>query len=937
MTQPIKKLFLLDGMSLIYRAHFAFGAAASIATASGLKTGAILGFVNTLVEMLHKEQPTHVVVAFDAKEKTFRHTLFSDYKSHRQAQPEDISTALPHIKAILEGFGIVFIEQPGYEADDILGTLAQRAVAMGFHTYIMSTDKDLAQMVQHNVFLYKPGRNGQKATIWGEKEVVEAWGITRPAQVVDVLALEGDASDFIPGIPSIGKKTAQKLIQTFGTFENVLAHSHQLRGTVQKNLIQYAQQGILSKKLVAICTHVPIDLDLDSCTYREPDPSKLLPLLTLLELKGVQKRLFPKQTASEPKGPIPLPDLFDTAAGNVPPMNSKDAENHIIFSTINDVPHCYTLVETVSDCCALVQRLQQTAVWAFDTESTGLDPHQATLLGISFSCSKGTGYYVAIPSKESEKKLFVDLLKPLFLSTSICKVGQNLKYDLILLERSGIHVSAPLFDTMIAHALLEPDMRHNLTALSEKYLHYTPVSIETLIGPKGKNQKNMLDVPLRQVALYASEDADLALQLYEKLAPALQEQLLEKLFYTVEMPLVPVLVSMERAGVSLDTDFLTALGAAMRTEALQLQEQIYASAGMVFHIGSPKQLGMVLFEKLNLIDNPVKTSSGQYATGEEVLAKLADAHPIVTEVLAYRELQKLRSTYVDALPTLLHSTDGRIHTSYQQTIVSTGRLSSVNPNLQNIPIRTEKGRALRKAFIPHAPGDLLFSADYSQIELRVMAAYAQDATMIQAFKEDQDIHQITASKLFNVPLDEVDGEMRRKAKVANFGIIYGISAFGLAQRMGNLSRGEAARLIAAYFNEFPGIKHYMEQTIASAREKGYVTTLLGRKRFLPDIQSRNAVVRGFAERNAINTPIQGSAAELIKLAMIHIQAWLQQEGLRSKMILQVHDELVFNVPAVEVPLLQQHIPRLMAEAFPLDNVPIKVHWGVGAHWLEAHA
>lgn len=936
MTQPIKKLFLLDGMSLIYRAHFAFGAS-SIATASGLKTGAILGFVNTLVEVLHKEKPTHVVVAFDAKEKTFRHALFPDYKSHRQAQPEDISTAIPHIKAILEGFGIVFMEQPGYEADDILGTLAQRAAAMGFHTYIMSTDKDLAQVVQPTVFLYKPGRNGQKATIWGEQEVVEAWGITRPAQVVDILALEGDASDFIPGIPSIGKKTAQKLIQTFDTFENVLAHSHQLRGTVQKNLIQYAQQGILSKKLVAICTHVPIVLDLDGCTYREPDPSKLVPLFALLELKGVQKRLFQKQAPSEPKGPSPLSSLFDAASDSVPHTHSKEVEIHTIFNTINDVPHSYTLVETVPDCCALVQRLQQTSVWAFDTETTGLDPHQATLLGISFSCSKGVGYYVVIPSKESEKELFLDLLRPLFLSSSMCKVGQNLKYDLILLERVGIHVSAPLFDTMIAHALLEPDMRHNLTTLSEKYLHYTPISIEELIGPKGKNQKNMLDVPLHQVVLYASEDADLTLQLYEKLLPELQEQLLENLFSTVEMPLVPVLVSMERAGVSLDTHFLIALGAEMQAEARQLQEQIYASAGVVFNIGSPKQLGMVLFEKLKLIAKPVKTTSGQYATGEEVLAKLAYAHPIVGDVLAYRELQKLRSTYVDALPTLVHSTDGRIHTSYQQTIVSTGRLSSVNPNLQNIPIRTEKGRALRKAFIPHTVGDVLLSADYSQIELRVMAAYAQDATMIQAFKEDQDIHQITASKLFNVPLTEVDGEMRRKAKIANFGIIYGISAFGLAQRMGNLSRGEAARLIEAYFDEFPGIQHYMEQTIACAREKGYVTTLLGRKRFLPDIQSRNAVVRGFAERNAINTPIQGSAAELIKLAMIDIQAWLQQEGLRSKMILQVHDELVFNVPAVEAPLLQQEIPRRMAEAFPLANVPIKVHCGVGANWLEAHA
>ncbi|WP_422389231.1 DNA polymerase I [Cardinium endosymbiont of Tipula unca] len=931
MSQP-KRIFLLDAMSLIYRAHYAFGNMPT-SNVQDIKTGAILGFVNTLLEVLQKETPTHVVVAFDAKEKTFRHELFPAYKSHRQAQPEDISIAIPYIKNILNGFGILFVENVGYEADDLLGTLAQKAAKMGFKAYIMSTDKDLCQIVGHNIYIYKPASHGQKSMVLGEKEVLAQWEIVRPEQVRDILALEGDASDFIPGIPSIGKKTARRLIKEFDSLENLLAHTHQLTGKLKENIIQYADQGLLSKQLATIYTEVPIDVDIEQCSYHGPDRAKLEPIFDLLEFKSLKKRLFGTTTLAENKEINRTPSLFDYPS-------IKEAQNttvpHIVFSTIHSTPHAYTLIQCLSDCQKLIRKLQKEPIWALDTETTSLDPHVAKLLGISFSCKTGEGYYLSIPTDQRDAEPFLQLLHPLLRDENLLKVGQNLKYDLIVLQRHGLSVAPPMFDTMIAHALVAPDMPHNLTALSEKYLNYTPIPIEHLIGPKGKQQSNMAEVPLEQVTTYAAEDADLTLQIYEKISLALQKEALADLFYRAEMPLVQVLVAMEIEGVSIDVSFLKALAKDMQTEASILKNKIFTLAGMEFNIGSPKQLGEVLFEKLELSAKPIKTKSGQYATGEEVLAKLVSVHPIVKTIMAYRALQKLRSTYVEALPNMVHLTDGCVHTSYQQTVVTTGRLSSINPNLQNIPIKTEKGRELRKAFIPHNKGNFLLSADYSQIELRVMAAYAQDATMIDAFKEDKDIHQITASKLFKIPLEDVDAEMRGKAKIANFGIIYGISAFGLSQRMGNLSRHEAVHLIDAYFQEFPGIKRYMEKTIADAQDKGYVTTLMGRKRFLPDIHSRNAAARGFAERNAINTPIQGSAAEMIKLAMIDIQNWLQTNGFRSKMIMQVHDELVFNVPQEELADLQKYIPVFMMQALPLENVPIKVNCGIGLNWLEAH-
>ncbi|MCT4696970.1 MAG: DNA polymerase I [Candidatus Cardinium sp.] len=875
-----KKLFLLDGMSLIYRAYFALGKAVTV-TRQGIQTGAILGFVNTLVEVLQKEKPTHLIVAFDDKAKTFRHELFPAYKSHRPAQPEEISIAIPYIQAILDGFGILSVTCSGYEADDLLGTLAKKAV--GATTYIVSTDKDLAQVVTDGIYLYKPNSHGQKATILGKKEILAEWEIVRPEQVRDILALAGDPSDFIPGIPSIGKKTARKLIKAFDHLENVLAHSHTLKGRLKANLIEYADQGLLSKQLATICTDVPIALDWEACRYQGPNRTKLESLFTSLEFKQLQQRLFGGATA----------DLFQTTER--------------VAATL-----------TQPDCATLMQKLQHIAVWAFDIATTHIDPHRADLLGIAFSYQTGQIDYLMIPTDPAAAEPLLALLQPLFNRRDICKVGHNIKDALIVLQRYGLHVAPPLFDTMIAHALVAPDGRHTFAALSEQYLDYTPNDRETVAPEAHKG--------------YLNEQAALTLQVYPKLVQALMDEAMERLFYEVEMPLVPVLAAIEIEGVAIDLTLLKQLGEEMERTTHDLKEKIYTLAETNFNIDSPKQLGKVLFEKLKLHEKPIQTKGGQYATGESVLAKLTKVHPIVPIIMEHRAWQKLRSTYVDALPTMVHPIDQRLHAAYHQTVATTGRLSATGPNLQNIPIKATIG--LRKAFIPHRQGDCLFSADYSQIELRIMAAYAQDATMISAFQADKDIHQITARKLFKT--EEVDQEMRRKAKIANFGIIYGISAFGLAERMGNVSRKEAAELIAAYFEEFPGIKNHMEHAIAQAKQKGYATTLLGRKRWLPDIHARNSALRSFAERNAINTPIQGSAAEMIKLAMIQIHHWLTSHKLKSKLIIQVHDELVFNVPTEEVAEIQHHIPLLMAQALPLANVPIKVNGHIGANWLEAH-
>ena len=915
MPQTPKKLLLLDGMSLIYRSYFALSKVLTT-TASQIKTGAILGFVNTLVEVIQKEEPTHIIVAFDAKEKTFRHELFSAYKSHREEQPEEITEAMPYIKQILDGFGILYMQYPGYEADDLLGTLATQAAARGLSVYIMSTDKDLAQIVGNNIYLYKPASHGNKATIWGEKEILAAWQINKIAQVTDILALAGDRSDFIPGIPSIGKKTAQKLIQQFDSVENLLASTHQLTGKIKEKISQYADQGILSKKLATICTTVPITLDVEGCSYRGPDQAKLEPLFTLLEFKGLIKRLF---------YPPPLPSLFDLTPTNT--QHNRQIERAVPpFRELKS--YAYTLVQTLFDCQKLIEKLQAAKAWSFDIALTDIDPHQAALLGISFAYKEGAAYYVALPTDTTAQQAFLSCLQPLFLHDQSVKVGHNLKYKLTVLQRQGVQVAPPLFDLMIAHALLEPDRQHDLSVLSARYL--SDPTIPSLTIAEGAQHSWSFD----QLTSYFPAATDLYLQLYPKLTLELQAQGLEQLCYAVEMPLVQVLASMEIEGVAIDTFFLATLSKSIQEDIENIKQKIYAFAATTFNINSPKQLGEVLFKQLQLNLKPNKTPHGQYATGEEVLAKLSKAHPIIEAIMAYRILQKLLSTYIDKLPAMVHPIDHRIHTVYQQTVVATGRLSSVAPNLQNIPIKTAQGREIRRAFIPHHKGDFLLTADYSQIELRVMASYAQDDAMTMAFAHDLDIHQFTASRLFKVPLEEVDRAMRSKAKVANFGIIYGISAFGLAQRMRNISRKEADQLILDYFEKFPGIKKYMETIVAYAQERGYVTTILGRKRWLPDIYSRNTTVRKLAERSAINTPIQGSAAEMIKLAMIEIHCWLQKEKLKSRMVMQVHDELVLNVPAEEINLVKEQVVRCMVNALPLPHIPIKVNCKIGRNWLE---
>ena len=913
-------------MALIYRAHFAFSKNPRI-NSKGINTGAVLGFTNSLVEIIRKEAPTHLAVAFDLPGPTFRHQAFEAYKAHREAQPEDITLAIPYVKKIVRAFQIPVLEKEGYEADDVIGTLARQASQDHFEVYMMTPDKDFGQLVDDHIYLYKPAFLGNGVTVLGKKEVLEKWGIQRVDQVRDILGLQGDAVDNIPGIPKVGPKTAQKLIQDFGSVENLIANADQLQGKLRENVLTYGQQGLLSKALATIHTDVPLDFDLAQSQYHGPNEAQLKDLFHELEFRTLLQRLFGEEAT--PTKPEAQTVLFDNPATPDTPSPPTTP-----LATLATTKHQYHLVDTPTLRQELLQQLSGQEVICFDTETSSLDPHQATLLGIALAYKPGEAYYVPLPKDPSVAQQIVQEFQPLLESTTICKVGQNLKYDISVLQRYGVTVALPIFDTMLAHYLLAPDTRHNLTVIAEQYLHYTPMPIEALIGPKGKGQRSLQEVDVALVKEYAGEDADITLQLYYQLAPAIKQQRLEKLLYEVELPLVSVLAAMEHAGVKVDTEVLAKLSKSMTQERQVLEQEIHALAGEAFNIASPKQLGDILFGKLKLIDQPKKTKTGQYATGEEILQTLAKDYPIAAKIIEYRELQKLQSTYVDALPTLLSPVDGLIHTSYNQAVASTGRLSSTYPNLQNIPIRTEKGRAIRQAFVPRSPKHRLLSADYSQIELRIMASFSKDPSMMAAFQAGKDIHQATASQLFKVPLAEVTTDMRRKAKTANFGIIYGISAFGLAQRL-HITRSEATALIQAYFKEFPAIKAYMDAVIERARVQGYVTTLLGRKRWLRDINSRNAALRGFAERNAINAPIQGSAAEMIKIAMIHIHNWMQQEKLHTSMVLQVHDELVFDAPEEEIPLLQQHVPMMMKKALPLA-VPIEVSVQVGENWLDAH-
>ncbi|MFD2246880.1 DNA polymerase I [Pontibacter ruber] len=946
MSEPRKKLFLLDALALIYRAHFAFSKNPRI-NSKGMNTGAALGFTNTLVEVLQKEKPTHIGVAFDSAAKTFRHDNFAEYKANRQAQPEDISLAIPYCKKIVEAFNIPVLILDGYEADDIIGTLACKAEKAGFDVYMMTPDKDYCQLVNEHIFLYKPAFLGNAVEVWDVQKVLEKWEIERVEQVIDILGLQGDAVDNIPGIPGIGEKTAKSLIQKYGSVENLLAHSGELKGKQKENVETYAEQGLMSKELATIHCDVPLPFDPEALHYDGPNEEQLTELFAELEFRQLSQRVLGHTPAAAPAKPAARKgkpadqqqtSLFDLQVSTEVAVAEETAEGIAQpVQNIRNTLHDYYLINTPELRKSLVGYLLQQQEISFDTETTSIDPITARLVGMSFSYLPGEAYYVPVPPDDrQEAQRIIDEFRPVLEHEGIAKIGQNIKYDILVLKNYNLEIAGPVFDTMLAHYLLEPEMRHNMDVLSETYLNYHPVPITDLIGPKGKNQKTMGDLAPEDIKDYACEDADVTLRLKNYFEPLLQEQKLMKLFNEVENPLVQVLADIEKEGITIDANALADFSLQLEGEIRKIEDQIYTLAGEQFNIGSPKQLGEVLFDKLELQGKSKvkKTKTGQHATGEEILSKLAGEHEIVRLILDHRQLTKLKSTYVDTLPQLVCAQDGRVHTSFNQAVTATGRLSSTNPNLQNIPIRTERGREIRKAFVARDSKHLLISADYSQIELRIMADFSGDPTMKEAFRNGLDIHASTASKVFHVPLDMVDSEMRRKAKTINFGIIYGISAFGLAERL-NIPRREAADIIEAYFAEFPAVKEYMDNAIQKAREQEYVETLLGRRRYLRDINSRNQNMRGFAERNAINAPIQGTAADIIKIAMINIRDYLKHEKLQTRMILQVHDELLFDAPKDEVEIVTPKIVELMTNALPL-SVPMEVGLGVGQNWLEAH-
>jgi len=938
MSKPEKTLFLLDAMALIYRAHFAFSKNPRI-NSKGLNTGAPFGFTNSLFEIIDKRKPTHIAVAFDTHAPTFRHVEYEPYKANREETPEDIKIGTPIIKDIVRAFNIPVLELDGYEADDVIGTFAKKAARQGFEVFMMTPDKDYGQLVEEHVYLYKPAFMGNGVDIMGVPEILAKWDIQRIDQVVDMLGLQGDAVDNIPGIPSVGPKTAAKLLKEYDTLENIVAHAHELKGKLAEKVAEFGDQGILSKKLARIEIEVPIEFVEEDMVYTGPNVEKLTEIFEELEFRTTLKRILGQPTPAAPRVAKPktaVSDQMGLFGDDAPTLQSSSEEAYVPEkNNLANTAHDYQLVDTPELRKRLVKYLLVQDEISFDTETDNLDPIEANMVGIAFSYQKGEAYYVPTPPDDkAETQLIVDEFRPVFESEKISKIAQNAKYDVQIMKNYNIAVKGPIFDTMLAHYLIDPDTRHNMDTLAENYLNYSPVSITELIGKKGVKQGNMRDVPVHQVVEYAGEDADITYQLKTSLQPMLEEGTLKKLFEEVEIPLMHVLADIEYNGVKIDVDVLSAMSKELEVEALKAQTEIFEMAGEEFNVASPKQLGVVLFDKLKLIDKPKKTKTGQYATGEDILSKLAVEHDIARRILEFREYQKLKSTYVDALPTMVSPVDGLVHTDYRQAVAATGRLSSNNPNLQNIPIRTPKGREIRKAFIPRSEEYTLLAADYSQIELRIVASLAKDEGMIEAFKSGRDIHSTTASKVFNVPLEEVDRDMRRKAKEVNFGLIYGISAFGLAQNIG-ISRTEAQQIITAYFNEFPGVKSYMDAQVNKAREFTYVETVLGRRRYLRDIHSKNMTVRGHAERNAINAPIQGSAADMIKVAMINIHKWMKQENMKSKMIMQVHDELVFDVHKSELEIMKTKIPELMMGAVELD-VPMEVEVGVGENWLIAH-
>lgn len=923
-----KRLFLLDAYALIYRAYYGLIKNPRI-NSKGVNTSAIFGFVNTLEEVLRKENPTHIAVGFDPAGPTFRHEAFEQYKAQREETPEVIRQSVPVIKEIIRAYNIPLIEVAGYEADDVIGTLAKEAEKAGFDTYMMTPDKDYGQLVSPHIFIYKPLFGGN-FEVRGVEEVTAKYGIERPEQVIDILGLMGDASDNIPGCPGIGEKTAMKLVQEFGSIENLLAGTEKLKGATKTKIESHTEEIKFSKFLATIKTDVPVTFDEEALRRSPVDEEALRKIFEELEFRNLAERILGKNTPTSPaaeSAPVQgsLFDLFAT--------EGTSEEKYSTLRDVNSTTHTYQLFNKEGDMVRLAHTLETCQKFAFDTETTGIEPMTAELVGMSFAIDEGEAYYVPVPAEKAAAERIVNIFKKALENPSSQKIGQNIKYDYIMMRRYGVRPAGAFFDTMVAHYLLQPEQRHNMDYLAEIYLGYKTIHIEELIGPKGKGQRSMRDVAPEQVCPYAAEDADITLQLKNRLEGELAREGMEPLFYDIEMPLVRVLAEMEICGVRIDTEALRRSSADLGKRLAAIEQEIYELAGTPFNISSARQVGEILFERLKIDEKARKTKTGQYSTTEEVLEKLRYRHPVVDKILTYRGLRKLLSTYIDALPELINPATGKIHTSFNQTVTATGRLSSSNPNLQNIPIRDDEGREIRRAFIPEE-GALFFSADYSQIELRIMAHLSGDPAMTEAFVSGHDIHAATAAKIYKVGIDEVTKEMRRKAKTANFGIIYGISTFGLAERL-NIPRSEAKQLIDGYFETFPRVKQYMEQSIEVAREKGYVETLNGRKRMLPDINSHNSVVRGYAERNAINAPIQGSAADIIKIAMVRIFDRFEREGLQAKMILQVHDELNFTVPLTEIDTVSRIVKEEMERAATL-RVPLIADTGTGSNWLEAH-
>lgn len=936
-----KRLFLLDGMALVYRAHFAF-ATRPILTSAGLNTSALFGFTNTLLDLINKHEPTHLAVALDTSEPTARHKEYPAYKAQREAMPEDLSAALPHVARLCEAFRIPLIKCPGYEADDIVGTLARVAEKKGFETFMVTPDKDFAQLVSESTFMLKPGRKGDEIEILKVPDVLEKWGIERTEQVIDILGLCGDASDNIPGVPGIGQKTASKLILKYGSIENLLEHVEELKGKQKENLVNHQKEAHLSKRLATIDRDVPMELTLDELVRQEPDEETLKQLCIEFEFNSIGRRLFGDDFKA---GRGKMEGASSSAKS---PDKKTDASSETLTAMVDlkdqsKVDHEYVCVRTPEERSALIKKLAKQKIFCFDSETTGLDPKTADVIGLAFSFEPHRAYYVpVIPydqqgmplAEESRSEEVLESFRSVLEDEAISKVGHNLKYDLSVLRWRGIRVGGAIRDTMLMHCLIEPDLRHGMDFLAEMYLGYSPVSITKLIGEKGKDQKDMLSVPLGQLTAYAAEDADITWQLYQALEPKLVESGQSAVYSDIEAPLVRVLVEMEHDGVRLDSNALHQFSVQLGNQIETLEKEIYELAGSEFNLNSPKQLGEILFGEMKLIDKPKKTKTGQFATNEQVLMTLATEHEIVRKILDYRTATKLKSTYADTLPDAIFAETGRVHTTYHQAATATGRLNSQGPNLQNIPIRTDLGQEIRRAFVPRGKGFRLLSADYSQIELRIIAALSGDEGMLAAFKTGEDIHTATAAKVYGVFPEMVTSEMRRKAKMVNFGVAYGISAFGLSQRLG-IPRKEAAEIIAQFFANFPGVKHYIDSTIEGAREKGYVETVSGRRRYLRDINSANGTVRGGAERNAINSPIQGTAADMIKIAMTRVACELEKRGLKTRLLLQVHDELVFDLWEEEEAEVRELVSEHMRNALPMA-VPIEVEIGTGENWLEAH-